>query len=55
MDAEYDALMKDNTWHLVPPKKGSNIIDCRWAFKIKFKVDGILDKYKARLAAKGYI
>jgi hypothetical protein len=54
MDVEYNALMKNNTWHLVPPKKGSNFIDSKWVFKIKYKVDGSLDKYKARLVAKGY-
>jgi hypothetical protein len=30
MDVEYDALMKNKTWHLVPPCKGINIIDCKW-------------------------
>jgi histone deacetylase 1/2 len=54
MDAEYDALMKNKTWHLVPPRKGSNIIDCKWVFKIKYKADGTLDKYKGRLVAKGF-
>jgi hypothetical protein len=54
MDVEYNTLMKNNTWNLVPPKKGSNIIDCRWVFKIKLKDDDTLDNYKARLVAKGY-
>jgi histone deacetylase 1/2 len=30
MDIEYDALMKNQTWHLVPPKGIKNIVDCRW-------------------------
>jgi hypothetical protein len=47
MDVEYMALMKNNTWHLVPPHHGHNIIDCRWVFKEKRKADGTLDKYKA--------
>jgi histone deacetylase 1/2 len=54
MDAEYDALMKNKTWHLVPPRKGRNIIDCKWVYKIKCKQDGSLDRYKARLVAKGF-
>jgi histone deacetylase 1/2 len=54
MDVEYDALMKNKTWHLVPPNYGHNIIDCRWVYKVKRKVDGTLNKYKARLVAKGY-
>jgi hypothetical protein len=48
MDIEYDALMKNKTWHLIPPQKGRNVIDCRWVFKVKRKADGSLDKYKAR-------
>jgi hypothetical protein len=54
MDDEYDALIKNETWHLVPPKKGRNIIDCKWVYKIKRKADGSLDRYKARLVAKGF-
>jgi histone deacetylase 1/2 len=54
MDAEFGALLKNNTWHLVPPQQGKNIVDCKWVFKIKRKADGTLDKYKARLVAKGY-
>jgi hypothetical protein len=37
MDIEYDALMKNKTWHLVPPTKGRNIIDCKWVWKVKRK------------------
>jgi hypothetical protein len=54
MDLEYSALMKNKTWHLVPPRKGTNIIDCKWVYKIKRKADGGLDRYKARLVAKGF-
>lgn len=46
--------MKNNTWHLVPYQKGTNIIDCKWVYKVKRKADGILDRYKARLVAKGF-
>ena len=52
MEAEYEALMKNKTWHLVPPKKGRNVIGCNWVYKIKRKQDGSLDRYKARLVAK---
>jgi hypothetical protein len=54
MDVEFNALMKNKTWHLFPPFKGSNILDCKWVFKVKHKADGILDKYKDQLVAKGY-
>jgi histone deacetylase 1/2 len=54
MQTEYDALIKNKTWHLVPPQKGINIIGCKWVYKIKRKADGSLDRYKARLVAKGF-
>jgi histone deacetylase 1/2 len=54
MDDEFSALQRNKTWHLVPPSKGRNIIDCKWVFRIKRKADGTIDRYKARLVAKGY-
>jgi hypothetical protein len=54
VDHEFDALVKNKTWHLVPSQKGTNVIDCKWVYNIKRKVDGSLDGYKARLVAKGF-
>jgi hypothetical protein len=51
---EYQALMQNKTWHLVPPWAGLNVIDCKWVFKLKHKSDGTIDCYKARLIAKGF-
>jgi hypothetical protein len=39
MEEEYAALLKNGTWHLVPYKPRMNLIDCKWVFKIKRKVD----------------
>jgi hypothetical protein len=54
MDSEFEALQRNKTWHLVPPRKGINIIDCKWVYKIKRKPDGTVDRHKARLVAKGF-
>jgi hypothetical protein len=54
MDEEYNALIKNGTWHLVPSARGQNVIDCKWVYKIKYKADGTVDRYKARLVAKGF-
>jgi len=54
MQDEITALHKNNTWHLVPPSKGNNLIDCKWVYKLKRKADGSIDRYKARLVAKGF-
>jgi hypothetical protein len=54
MDDEYQALMENKTWHLVPPSSTRNIIDCKWVYRIKKNADGTIDMYKARLFAKGF-
>jgi Reverse transcriptase (RNA-dependent DNA polymerase) len=57
MSAEYQSLMKHNTWNLVPRPQNRNIVACKWIFKTKeVETDsGEIDiKYKARLVAKGY-
>lgn len=43
MDAEYSALMRNRTWHLVPPSKGTNVVDCKWVYKLKKKAYGSID------------
>jgi hypothetical protein len=54
MDLEFSALMNNKTCHLVPYQKGKNIIDFKWVYKIKKKVDRSIDRYKARLIVKGF-
>jgi len=54
MDVEFDVLLKNKIWHLVPPQKGRDVIDCKWVYKVKKKADGSIDRYKARLVAKGF-
>jgi histone deacetylase 1/2 len=54
MDDEFQALLRNNTWRLVPPQSGINIIDSKWVFKVKKHADGTIERYKARLVAKGF-
>lgn len=54
MNEEYDALMKNKTWDLVPQPIDRNIVGCKWTNKLKRNTDGSISKYKTRLVAKGY-
>jgi histone deacetylase 1/2 len=54
MDTEMAALHRNDTWSLVPPRPGINIIDSKWVFKLKHNADGSIDRFKARLVAKGF-
>ena len=47
--------MGNKTWKLVDLPPGSKPIGCKWIFKRKMKVDGTIDKFKARLVVKGFI
>ena len=54
MREEMSALEKNKTWEIVDKPKGKNIVDCKWIFTWKYKADGSLERYKARLVAKRY-
>jgi len=54
MNVEFDALLHNITWTLVPLDSASNVIGCKWVFWVKRKADGSLDWYKAGLVAKGF-
>nr|GFA16598.1 putative reverse transcriptase domain-containing protein [Tanacetum cinerariifolium] len=50
---EYNALVKNGTWLLVPRAVCVNMVRSMWLFKHKFHADGNLSRYKARLVANG--
>jgi histone deacetylase 1/2 len=54
MQDEYDVVLANKTWHLVPPSRTKNVIDCKWVYRIKKHTDGTIDRYKARLVAKDF-
>ncbi|GJW06896.1 ribonuclease H-like domain-containing protein [Tanacetum coccineum] len=51
MRDEYNALIKNSTWTLVPRPLDANVVRCMWLFRNKFLADGTLSRYKAWLVA----
>ncbi|GJZ06242.1 ribonuclease H-like domain-containing protein [Tanacetum coccineum] len=50
---EYNMLVKNGSWLLVPRPGDVNMVRSMWLFKHKFHADGTLSRYKARLVANG--
>ncbi|KAJ9543556.1 hypothetical protein OSB04_023263 [Centaurea solstitialis] len=53
MKDEYDALIANKTWDLVPRPSNANIIRSLWIFRHKTKSDGSFERHKARLVGDG--
>ncbi|KAH9706324.1 retrovirus-related pol polyprotein from transposon RE1 [Citrus sinensis] len=51
---EYAALVKNETWSLVPFSNAYKVVDNKWVFRLKQNTDGSITKHKARLVAKGF-
>lgn len=51
---EMDALKRNKTWIEVDQPKDRKLIDSKWVFKIKRLANGDIDKFKARVVAKGF-
>jgi hypothetical protein len=54
INEEMETLDMNATWELVALPKDKKIIGCKWVYKIKHNVDGYVNRYKAKLFAKGY-
>ncbi|KAJ0613659.1 putative RNA-directed DNA polymerase [Helianthus annuus] len=54
MAEELEALDKNGTWSLVPRVPNTNVVDCKWVYRLKTDQNGNISRYKARLVAKGF-
>ena len=48
MADEFQDLLDNGTWHLVPRPPGANVETGKWIFKHKYHSDGSLARHKAR-------
>ena len=54
IEEELKALGINGTWREEIPPKGVNLVSTKWVFTVKVKADGTLDRFKARLVARGF-
>jgi hypothetical protein len=51
---EIISLIENGTWKQVVPPAGANLVSTKWVFTIKTKADGTIERFKARLVARGF-
>lgn len=51
---EIYALEQNLTRDLVPLLPDKRLTSCKWSYMIKYKADGSIGRYKARLVAKSF-
>ena len=44
MIEEYNSILKNDVWDVVPRPKKKSIVSSKWLFKIKHASDGIIEK-----------
>lgn len=54
MHSEFNALIQNGTWDLVPSRPEYNLVSNKWVYRIKRNADGSIEHFKARLVPKGF-
>jgi hypothetical protein len=54
MMEEYQSLMKNDVWDIVPQPEEKSVVTSKWIYKIKHAADGSIEKHKARFVARGF-
>ena len=54
MKEELEALRKNKTWELTTLPRGKKAVSCKWVYTVKQSPEGKIERYKARLVARGY-
>ena len=54
MHEEYESIMKNDFWDVVPRPEDKAVVTSKWLYKIKHGSDGSAEKFKARFVAHGF-
>jgi hypothetical protein len=54
MIEEYQSIIKNDVWDVVPRPKEKSVVSSKWIYKTKHSADGSIEKYKARFVARGF-
>ena len=51
---EYESIMKNDVWDVVPRAEDKAVVTSKWLYKIKHGFDGSAKKFMARFVARGF-
>lgn len=51
---EHQSIMKNDFWDVVLRPKGNSMLTSKWIYKAKHATYGSIEKYKARIMARGF-
>jgi hypothetical protein len=54
MTKEYQSIVKNYVWEVVPKLENKYVASSKWIFKIKHATDESIEKYKARFVSCGF-
>jgi hypothetical protein len=53
MIEEYQSILQNDVWDIVPGPKDKTVVSLKWLYKIKYASNGSIEKHKARFVARG--
>ena len=54
MVEEYDSIVCNSVWDVVPRPENKSVVSSRWLYKVKQAADGSVEKHKARFISCGF-
>jgi hypothetical protein len=54
MVEEYQSIVQNDVWDVVPRPKEKSMVNSKWIYKMKHVANGSIKKYKARFVARGF-
>ena len=54
MIEEYQLIIKNDFWDVVPRLEGKSVVTSKWIYKIKHVANGSIEKYKAIFVDHGF-
>ena len=54
MAEEYDSIVRNSVWDVVPRPENKSVVSSHWLYKVKQAADDSVEKHKARFVARGF-